>query len=168
MACLPAVTVYDRFFQRDNGVEEGKKAMSAANKQILQRFFDKIYNEGELRIADEIVATNYVNHNPAPGEAPGREGLKAFVAYLRRAFADFHIAIEDQVAEGDKVVTRFTISGRHAGEFAGIPASGKLATVTAMSIHRIDGGQIQESWLNWDALGLIQQLGAGHAGAPVA
>ncbi|MEZ4705848.1 MAG: ester cyclase [Caldilineaceae bacterium] len=134
--------------------------MSMVNKRLLRRFFDEIYNQGDLRVADEIVAVNYVNHNPAPGEAPGRAGFKTFVAYLRRAFADFHITIEDQVAEGDKVVTRFTIRGVQASEFAGIPATGKFASVTAIGIHRVVDGQIVESWLNWDALGLMRQLGA--------
>lgn len=133
--------------------------MSNSNKQLLLRFFEAIYNQGDLRVADEIVTVDYVNHNPAPGETPGREGCKAFVAYLRRAFADLHITIEDQITEGDKVVTRFTISGCHRGEFAGIPPTGKFASVTAIGIHRIVDGQIRESWLNWDALGLMQQLG---------
>ena len=133
--------------------------MSTTNKALLQRFFQEIYNEGDLHAADAIVAIDYCNHNPAPGEAPGREGLKAFVAYLRRAFADLHITLEDQIAEGDKVVTRFTISGCQQGEFAGIPPSGKFAKVTAIGIHRVVNGQIQESWLNWDALGLMRQLG---------
>ncbi len=139
--------------------------MSTTNKAILQRFFEKIYNEGDLIIADELVVINYVNHNPAPGEAPGREGFKAFVGYLRRAFADLTIIIEEQVAEDDKVVTRYTIRGVQEGEFAGIPPTGKRIAVTAISIHRIDNGQIQESWLNWDALGMMQQLGAVHARA---
>ncbi|MEZ4673416.1 MAG: ester cyclase [Caldilineaceae bacterium] len=68
--------------------------------------------------------------------------------------------MEDQVAEEDKVVTRFTISGRQEGEFAGIPPAGKFARVTAMGIHRVVDGQIDGNWLNWDALGLMQQLGA--------
>lgn len=132
---------------------------SSANKATIQRLFEEVYNQGDLRVADEIVAVNYISHNPAPGEAPGREGFKAFVAYLRRAFADPHIAIEDQIEEGGKVVTRFTISGKQEGEFAGIPPTGKLASVSAIAIHRIIDGQIQEGWLNWDALGLVQQLG---------
>lgn len=135
--------------------------MATSNKTLLQRFFQSIYNQGALSVADEIVAEHYCNHNPAPGESPGREGLKAFVAYLRRAFADLQITIEDQVAEGDKVVTRFTIRGCQQGEFAGIPPTGKFAKVTAIGIHRIVDGQIVESWLNWDALGLMQQLGEG-------
>lgn len=134
--------------------------MSTANKVLLQRLFDEMYTQGDLRIADDIVAIDYINHNPAPGEAAGREGLKTFVAYLRRAFADLTITIEDQVAEGQKVVTRFTISGIQAGEFAGLPPSGKPIAVTAMSIHHIVEDQIWESWFNWDALGLVQQLDA--------
>ena len=132
--------------------------MSASNKAILRRLFEKVYNQGDLQAADEIMAADFVNHNPAPGEAAGREGFEAFVAYLRRAFADFQITVEDQIAEGDKVVTRFTISGRHAGEFAGFPPSGKLVSVPAMALHRIVDGQIREGWFNWDALGLMQQL----------
>ncbi|MCB0063030.1 MAG: ester cyclase [Caldilineaceae bacterium] len=139
--------------------------MSNANKQLLVRFFEAIYNQGDLRVADEIVAVDYRNHNPAPGEAPGREGLKAFVAYLRRAFDDFHITVEDQVAAGDKVVTRFTINGRHVGEFAGIPPSGKFARVTAIGIHRVVDGRIVESWLSWDALGMMRQLGEKNEAA---
>jgi len=133
--------------------------MSAANKATIQRLFAEIYNQGDLRVADEIVAPNYICHNPFPGEAPGREGFKAFVAYLRRALADLRIAIADQVAEDDKTVTRFTISGVHEGDFAGIPPTGKVVSVTAIAIHRIVHGQVQECWLSWDALGLMQQLG---------
>ena len=137
--------------------------MTTTNTTLLQRFFEAIYNQGDLDVADEIVATHYVNHNPLPGEAPGCEGLKAFAAYLRRAFADLNIAIEDQVAEGDKVATRFTISGVQTGEFAGIPPTGRRVAVTAISLHRVVDGQMQVSWLNWDALGLMQQLGASKA-----
>ena len=132
--------------------------MSAINKTLLQRFFEEIYNQGNLTAADELVAADYMSHNPAPGEAPGREGLKAFVAYLRRAFADLHVTVEAQVAEGERVATRYTIRGRQAGEFAGFPPTGKLVTITAISMHRIADGRIQESWLNWDMLGLIRQL----------
>ena len=139
--------------------------MSRANKAILRRFFEEVYNQGNLAVADDLVAADYVSHNPAPGEAPGREGLKAFVAYLRRALADLHVTIEAQVAEEDRVATRYTIRGRQEGEFAGIPPTGKLVTITATSMHRIAGGQIRESWLNWDTLGLIQQLGSGRVGA---
>lgn len=133
--------------------------MSTTNKPIMQRFFAELFSDGNLRVADEIVGVNYLNHNAVPGETPGREGLKAFVAHLRTAFPDIHFTVEDQIAEGDKVVTRWRAIGTHQAEFAGIPATGKPVDVTAINIHRISDGQIQEAWLNWDALGMMQQLG---------
>jgi steroid delta-isomerase-like uncharacterized protein len=134
--------------------------MSTANKEILRRLFEELFNRGDLDVADEIVAPNYVNHNPAPGETPGLDGQKTFVSYLRSSFPDIHFKIEDMIAAEDKVVTRVSITGTHQGEFAGIPATGKFAQVSAINIHRISDGQIQEGWLNWDNLGFMQQLGA--------
>jgi steroid delta-isomerase-like uncharacterized protein len=133
--------------------------MSTQNKLILRRFFEEVFNQGNLAVADEIVADGYVNHNPAPGESPGREGLKQFVTGVRTAFRDLHFAIDDQVAEGDKVVTRWRATGIHQGDFAGVPPTGKAVMITALNLHRVSDGQIQEGWLNWDALGLLQQLG---------
>ena len=137
--------------------------MSAENKTILRRFFEELFNAGDLSVADEIVAADYINHNAVPGETPGREGLKQFVAYLRSAWAALHFTVEDQIAEGDKVVTRWTATGVHEGEFAGIPATGKRVTFMAINIHRVVDGQIQEGWLEWDALGMMQQLGVAPA-----
>jgi steroid delta-isomerase-like uncharacterized protein len=128
-------------------------------KALLRQFFDDLFTQGKLEIADEIVAASYVNHNPAPGETSGREGLKQFITTLRTAFPDIVFTVEDQVAEGEKVTTRFTLNGTHQAEFAGIPGTGKPVTVTAINIHRVAEGQIQEGWLNWDALGFMQQLG---------
>jgi steroid delta-isomerase-like uncharacterized protein len=133
--------------------------MSTTNKEILRHFFEDLFNRGDLSVANEIVGQDYINHNPVPGETPGREGQKAFVSYLRSSFPDIHFKIEDMIAAEDKVVTRVSITGTQQGEFAGIPATGKTAHVTAINIHRIRNGQIQEGWLNWDALGMMQQLG---------
>ena len=133
--------------------------MSAENKAILRRFFEDLFNTGNLAVADEIVATDYLNHNAAPGETPGREGLKQFVAAVRTAFPDLHFTVEDQIAEGDKVVTRWTSTGTHQGEFGGIPATGKQVRLTALNIHRVVNGQVTEGWLQWDALGMMHQLG---------
>jgi steroid delta-isomerase-like uncharacterized protein len=140
-----------------------------ANKAVIGRFFEDIFNQGHLDVADEIVATNYINHNPAPGETPGVAGLKQFVTSIRTAFPNLHFTIDDLLAEGDKVTTRWTVTGTHQSEFAGIPATGKPVTVAAINIHRIVDGKVQEGWLNWDALGMMQQLGviptAGQSGA---
>lgn len=133
--------------------------MSVQNKLILRRFFEELFNQGNLAAADEIVSESYINHNAAPGETPGRRGLTQFVTALHAAFRDLNFAIADQIAEGDKVTTRWTLSAIHTGAFAGIPATGKLVAITAINIHRVVDGQIQEGWLNWDALGLLQQLG---------
>jgi steroid delta-isomerase-like uncharacterized protein len=133
--------------------------MSTANKEILRRYFEELFNRGDLSVADEIVGQDYINHQPAPGETPGREGQKAFVSHLRSSFPDIHFKIEDMIAAEDKVITRVSITGTHQGEFAGIPATGRFAQVSAINIHRISDNQIQEGWLNWDALGFMQQLG---------
>jgi steroid delta-isomerase-like uncharacterized protein len=133
--------------------------MSNEKKVILQRFFTELFNQAKLSVADELVAANYLNHNAAPGETSGREGLKQFVTNLHGAWADLTFTVEDQVAEGDKVATRFTITGTHQGEFVGIPATGKPIRVQAINIHRVANGQIQEGWLEWDTLGMMQQLG---------
>ena len=129
------------------------------NKAILRRFFEEIFNNGDLSVADEIVAADYVNHNPAPGETPGLEGLKEFVTNLRTAFPDVSFTIDDEVAEGDKVVTRWTCRGTHQAEFAGIPASGNHVTFSAINIHHVVDGKIQEAWVKWDTLDFMQQLG---------
>ena len=133
--------------------------MSTQNKLVLRRFFEEIFNQGNLAAADDIVGANYLNHNAAPGETPGRAGLTQFVTYLHVAFRDLNFTIEDQIAEGDKVVTRWNATGIHQGGFAGVPATGKPVVITAINVHRVVDGQIQEGWLNWDALGLLQQLG---------
>jgi steroid delta-isomerase-like uncharacterized protein len=134
-------------------------SMSTQNKLILRRFFEEVFNQGNLAVVDELVAEGFVSHNPAPGETQGREGVKQFVAGLRMAFRDLNFTIDDQVAEGDKVVTRWRATGTHQGDFAGVPPTSKAVMVTAINVHRVSDGKIQESWLNWDALGLLQQLG---------
>lgn len=134
-----------------------------SNKSIMQRFWDEVFNQGNAMAADEIVGADYLNHDPAPGEQPGRAGLMAFVTYLRAGFPDVQFDVEEFVAEGDKVTTRWRSSGTHRGEFMGIPATGRTAHITGMAIHRIAGGKIVESWNRWDTLGLLQQLGVGNA-----
>jgi steroid delta-isomerase-like uncharacterized protein len=99
-------------------------------------------------------------HSSAPGEEiHGPEGVKHFYTQLRNAFPDIHFRIKDQIAEGDKVVTHWTASGTHKGQFKGIQPTGKKFTVTAIDIDRIVDGKVKECWTNMDELGLLQQLG---------
>jgi steroid delta-isomerase-like uncharacterized protein len=143
--------------------------MSEENKQIARRVPEEVFGKGNLDVVDELVADDFVNHDPSiPPEVPGgREGLKTFAQVYLTAFPDLKIKVDDQVAEGDKVVSRWSASGTHQGELMGIPATGKQSEVTGITIDRIVGGKIVESWNNWDTLGLLQQLGVvPQMGAP--
>ena len=134
--------------------------MSDENKALVRRWFAEL-DRGNDHIADELVAIDYIDHNPPlPDMAPGREGVKQANALLRAAFTDARHTIEDQIAEGDKVVTRITARATFQGEILGIPPNGKLITVEGISIHRIAGGQFVEHWAVGDNLSLYQQLGA--------
>ena len=129
------------------------------NKAIELRFFEEVVNKGNLAVIDEIVAANFVQHDPPPGITADREGMKQFFTTHLSAFPDFHSTLEDMFAEGDKVVQRFTARGTHKGEWMGIAPTGKQVTIPGMAIHRITGGKIVEGWTSMDMLGALQQLG---------
>jgi steroid delta-isomerase-like uncharacterized protein len=140
---------------------ERRSTMLETNKAISRRIVEEIFNEGRLDAADEIVTSDFIGHDPAsPEPIVGPEGLKRNADGYRTAFPDVRLTIDDQIAEGDRVVTRWTARGTHQAELFGIPATGKQSTVTGMTIDRIVEGRIVESWTNWDTLGLLQQLGA--------
>ncbi len=128
------------------------------NKAVRRRFFEEVVNQGNLALVDELLSPDFVDHSGMFG-APGREGARQGWAAFHAAFASFHSTLEDLIAEGDKVVQRFTARGTHTGEWMGIPATGKQVEVTGMAIHRIAGGKIAENWANMDMLGFMQQLG---------
>ena len=131
------------------------------NKAISRRFLEEIFSQGKLAVADEIVAPSHVDRGPSalPGLPPGPEGSKLLVTVYRNAFPDLQFTIDEQIAEGDKVVTRWTGHGTHKGELAGIPPTGKASTVTGMTVDRIVNGKIVESWGIFDQFGMLQQLG---------
>ena len=127
-----------------------------ANKAIARKFL-QMFELGDPGIADEIVAVDYLNHD-AP-DAIGREGVKALLNAFSNAMPDAEVGLAYQVAEGDKVVSRYTWSGTHQGDIFGVPATGKHVSWTATAALRIADGQIREAWLNWDQWGLMQQFG---------
>lgn len=131
--------------------------MSEENKALARKFFH-MFEIGDLGMADEIVAADYYNHD-APNPNIGLEGAKAGVTRFKKGFPDAKVKIAFQVAEGDKVVTRYTWSGTHLGEFVGIPATGKQANWTVTTTFRIVDGKIRETWYNPDVWGLMKQLG---------
>ncbi|HBY44640.1 MAG TPA: ester cyclase [Thermomicrobiales bacterium] len=133
--------------------------MSAdANRELARRFFEEVWNA-----RDEAAIDRYIAENAAGNDADFGAGREAFRQQWRewqRAFPDLHFAVEDIVAEGDRVVTRWTLTGTQQGEFLGIPASGRSIRVAGMSLDIIRDGQIAEGFDGWDALGLRRQLGA--------
>jgi steroid delta-isomerase-like uncharacterized protein len=134
--------------------------MSAQEKVIVRRYFEEILDGGNLDLVDEIFDPQYVLHDPnAPEEVRGLEGAKQFVGVFRSAFPDIAHTIEDQIAEGDKVVTRLRARATHKGELMGLPPTGEEVTIEGISIWRIANGKIKECWFNYDALGLMRQLG---------
>ena len=131
------------------------------NKALVRRFIEEVINEGNMATIDELVDPDWVDHDPSsPEEIRGIEGAKQFYGDFRSAFPDIQVTIEEQVAEGDKVVTLWTFRGTHQGELGGMPASGNQVTVKGMSMDRISGGKFVETWDNYDALGMMQQIGA--------
>jgi steroid delta-isomerase-like uncharacterized protein len=138
--------------------------MSEENKVLARRVADDIVNPGNVDAVDEIYAPDYVLHDPStPEDVHGVEGIREFYETVFNAFPDTEISIEELIAEGDKVVTRWTSRGTHQGEFMGLPPSGKRVEVAGVTISRIEGGKIVEDWEFTDALGMMQQLGAIRA-----
>jgi steroid delta-isomerase-like uncharacterized protein len=130
------------------------------NKAIARRADEELFDRGNLDVADELFALNFVYHDPASGEDwHGPESVKQYATMLRAAFPDLHYTVEDQIAEGDKVVTRYTASGTHQSELMGIAPTGNWVEITGISITRIQDGKIEEIWENYDTLGMMQQLG---------
>jgi len=135
------------------------------NKAIVRSWFHA-FNGRDLGAADRIFAPQYTLHEPGlpPNFPKGPEGLRAFAGGLLRAFPDWHATIEDVIAEGDRVVLRFTEEGTHQAQFGHIPATGKKVKIGGVSIFRMAGGMIAEEWEFADSLGLLQQIGAIPAG----
>jgi steroid delta-isomerase-like uncharacterized protein len=129
-----------------------------ANKAIVRRFIDEVFNEGKLAAIAEVVDRGYIMHGTEP-EVRGQQGMQEFVTTYRTALPDYHCTIEDQVAEGDKVVTRWTVRGTQRGELDGIPPTGKPVTLAGIVIDRIANGRMAETWQQADVLGMMQQLG---------
>lgn len=133
--------------------------MSEENKALSKRFLDEIWNKGNMGVIGELMDENYINHSAPPGFSQDREGFRQFATMYRAAFPDFSMTVDDQVAEGDKVVTRFTATGTHTGELMGIAPTGKKVRVTGIAIGRYADGKNVEAWSEFDQAGMLQQIG---------
>ncbi len=135
--------------------------MSEENKAVVRRFNELVegyWRTGDTDAFDEVIAPDFVHH--APGLPPDLEGMKQALPMFRAAFPDMRLTVEEMIAEGDKVVDRVTVRGTHEGELMGIPASGKQVEFMETHISRIADGKIVERWGQWDAMGMMQQIGA--------
>jgi steroid delta-isomerase-like uncharacterized protein len=133
--------------------------MSDQNKAVARAVF-AAFDTGDLDELADVVAADAVDHDPYnPFAEEGREGLKKVIGMYRQAFPDLSLTVEDQIAEGDKVVTRWTATGTHQGELMGAAPTGKTSSIGGIGIDRIENGQVVEAWGCWDALGMMQQLG---------
>ena len=135
--------------------------MSEQNKAVAKRFYDA-WNARDLDAFDELVAPDAEDHDPQNPfrDMRGPAGAKRAAEMYHSAYSDGRIVVEEQIAEGDCVVTRWTGKGTHDGDLMGMAPTGKWVEVTGITIDRIDGGKICESWSCFDALGMMQQLGA--------
>jgi steroid delta-isomerase-like uncharacterized protein len=133
--------------------------MSEANKELSRRFTE-LFSTGDEALADEVLSPDVVFHGTVgDGELRGIDAMKAFVAGYRRAFPDAHSTVEDQVAEGDKVVSRWRARGAHRGQLGPMPATGREFEMNGVTIERIEDGRVAEVWVARDELGRLRQLG---------
>ena len=131
----------------------------ADNKSVIRTFIEQVLNQGRFEQLDALVLEDFVELDPLPGQSQGRAGLGQVLRQMREAFPDMHWVVEEMVAEGDKVCTRFTWTGTQRAPFLGVPATGKRVSVKGVVIDRLSGGKMADSRILMDTLGLMQQLG---------
>jgi steroid delta-isomerase-like uncharacterized protein len=132
------------------------------NKATVRRYFGEVLNQGNLALVDELNAPNWVYHDPVVPDVRTLEDYTQWFTAIRSAFPDFHVTIEDMIAEGDEVVVRYTWHGTNTGDLVApmpIPATGKQVNMTGITFVRFAGGKGVEVWNQADSLGLFQQLG---------
>lgn len=137
-------------------------ATLAANRAIGRRVLLELWGQGKLELADELYAPGYIDHvgrGPEPGRVSGPEGIKQAVIMFRTAFPDLHYTVEEEMAERDLVMTRFSARGTNKGPFLGNRPTGRVVNYTGFDLNRILDGKIVESWVSYDALALLQQIG---------
>ena len=134
--------------------------MSERNKEIARAEFE-VWSSGEVEKLDDMVAADVVHHDPYdPNATGGLEGLRKTIAMNRAAFPDMRIEVEDQVAEGDKVTTRWTATMTHEGQLGDAPATGRRVTLRGITIERFEDGKVVEAWRSMDTLGMLREIGA--------
>jgi steroid delta-isomerase-like uncharacterized protein len=132
--------------------------MSDKQETIVRRLVDEVWNKGKLDVADQLFTNDFVNHDPM-NQVRGLPAFKGIVTKYRSAFPDCRLDIDEIFSVGDRVVTRWRYSGTHKGQLEGIAPTGRPVNGTGITIHLLSGDRIREVYTNWDALGLMQQIG---------
>jgi len=130
-----------------------------SNKAVIAKFLDEVINQNRMDRANDLVVEDFVELDPFPGQQQGREGLKELLGMMRAAFPDMHWVVEEMVAEGATVVTRFTWTGTHRGVFLGVPATGRSVSVKGVVMDQLADGKMSHSRMLMDSMGMMQQLG---------
>lgn len=133
--------------------------MWETNKALVRRIIEEVVNTGNFSSLDEVVASDYTYFEPTTGAITGREGYRTLVSMYRDAFPDMTLTVDEQIGEGDTVVTRWTARGTHQGELFGIAPTGKEVSVQGVIISRVLGGQLVEDYESYDVHGMMRQLG---------
>jgi steroid delta-isomerase-like uncharacterized protein len=129
------------------------------NKAVVRRLYEEGNNQRKLDVLGEVMAVDVISHTPFPESKTGLDGFKEVFTEVHTSFPDYQIEVDDQIAEGDKVVTRFTAGGTHEGDFMGVGATGKRIQVRGIDIDRLEDGKIVEHWSEASMLGVAEQLG---------
>ena len=129
------------------------------NKTVIRSFVEEVINQGRFERANDLVVEDFIELDPLPGQQQGREGLKDVIGAMRAAFPDIYWVLEEMIAEGDKVVSRFTWTGTHRGFFLGIPPTGRKVSVKGVVIDRLEAGRMADSRILMDTMSMMQQLG---------
>jgi len=144
-------------------VQEAKRTESAQvedNKKTARRIIDEFFNPGDATVAAGLYTSDYLRHDPAtPNETRGLPAIVHVLRTYRSAFPDVHFVIDDAIGQDDKVMLRWTVTGTHKGDLRGIAPTGKEIRLTGLTLYRLVGGKVAEEWTNWDAQGMMQQLG---------
>jgi predicted ester cyclase len=126
------------------------------NKAIVLNYIDRVWHRHDYSAIDEMIVPNYIQH--APNVPPGREGVRTFFKMVDGAFSDVTYTVDDAIAEGEKLVLRWTLRGRHTGPFQGLPPTNKDFALTGISIVKMEDGKLAENWVEQDLAGLMAQL----------
>ena len=146
------------------GETDSGSDLAEKNVALVRRFFEEVWNKGNLSMVDEFLAQDYADNNLPPGAPRGLKGFEASVNMFRSAFPDIHFTLDQVLAENDHLAIRLTGRGTHKGNFMGIPPTGKQVSFGGMTFIRIQDGKVAESWGISDIPGLMQQLGGPGRG----